>query len=67
MRLLFVLLLQGRHGFDPELIHKKILIDQAAMGEVLLRFLQFIPSAPPQGKLSQPGKFQIKRTFFQQS
>jgi len=66
MKLLFALLLQGRHGFDIELIQKKALVDQATMGEVLLRLLRFIPSAPFQDKLAHPCKFQIKRTFFQE-
>jgi hypothetical protein len=32
------------------------------MGELLLRLLRFIPSAPFQDKLTQPGKFQIPKT-----
>jgi len=67
LRLLFALLLQGRHGFDTKLTRKKLMVDQATTGEVLLRILRFIPSALFQDKLTQPGKFQIKRTFFHES
>ena len=61
-RFLFALLLQGRYEFDPELIHKKLLVDQATMGEVLL--LWFIPPAPLQDKLTLTGRFHIKEPFF---